>query len=206
MKTCTLSVSVHGHWSAWNTWDTCSVSCGGGQRSRKRTCNNPAPKNGGRKCIGFSQQLDYCNPDAYPSMYIGVRINPNPRPLGIQVSVGNAPDPHFASEEEQDEVAPAVGETTSHRNDTVVDYGTLNAGRTGIVLVSSSAGRNVCFINYLHVIFCLLCYDHIEICFSICWLISAGLEQLKGAQLCFHFYTLLKLATQIAKIGVHPLC
>ncbi|XP_067940287.1 hemicentin-1-like [Watersipora subatra] len=57
---------VHGFWSSWGSWDTCTVSCGGGQRLRKRLCGNPAPANGGRQCIGFAEQLDYCNPELCP--------------------------------------------------------------------------------------------------------------------------------------------
>nr|AXB74599.1 complement component 7 [Planiliza haematocheilus] len=38
---------IHGSWSCWSSWGSCS----GGQMSRTRSCNNPAPR-GGRHCIG----------------------------------------------------------------------------------------------------------------------------------------------------------
>ncbi|KAL4609209.1 complement component C7-like [Arapaima gigas] len=39
---------VHGTWSCWSPWSSCS----GGQRTRTRTCSNPAPRLGGQHCVG----------------------------------------------------------------------------------------------------------------------------------------------------------
>ena len=55
-----------GHWSDWTSWSMCSVSCGGGQRSRQRACDNPPPRNGGAECAGDATQIDYCNEEACP--------------------------------------------------------------------------------------------------------------------------------------------
>jgi len=41
----------------WSPWGRCSVSCGGG--SRTRTCTDPTPANGGDDCVGSSRQA--CN-------------------------------------------------------------------------------------------------------------------------------------------------
>lgn len=52
---------VDGNWSPWQPWGECSVSCGVGERTRLRSCNNPAPSNKGRPCPGDSTQLSRCN-------------------------------------------------------------------------------------------------------------------------------------------------
>ena len=50
-------VPVHGGFSAFSG---CSKTCGGG--ARIRTCTNPEPRNGGRGCVGQSQET--CNTKA----------------------------------------------------------------------------------------------------------------------------------------------
>ena len=50
-------VPVHGGFSPFSG---CSKTCGGG--TRIRTCTNPEPKNGGRDCVGASQET--CNTQA----------------------------------------------------------------------------------------------------------------------------------------------
>ncbi|XP_035222665.1 hemicentin-1-like isoform X3 [Stegodyphus dumicola] len=56
-----LIVQVHGKWSNWQEWGQCSASCGDGEQSRQRFCNDPAPKNGGKTCIGLSNEVKKCN-------------------------------------------------------------------------------------------------------------------------------------------------
>uniref|UniRef100_A0A2I3GQ68 SCO-spondin n=1 Tax=Nomascus leucogenys TaxID=61853 RepID=A0A2I3GQ68_NOMLE len=45
---------VAGAWATWEAWGPCSVSCGGGHQSRRRSCVDPPPKNGGAPCPGAS--------------------------------------------------------------------------------------------------------------------------------------------------------
>ena len=58
--------SVNGQWGAWGAYSTCSKTCGTGQRSRARTCTNPAPSNGGSNCVGSSSETSNCNTDSCP--------------------------------------------------------------------------------------------------------------------------------------------
>uniref|UniRef100_A0A8C9VHG3 Subcommissural organ spondin n=1 Tax=Scleropages formosus TaxID=113540 RepID=A0A8C9VHG3_SCLFO len=48
------SVPESGPWSDWSPWTTCSVSCGGGERSRTRVCRLPP-------CVGVARQSKTCN-------------------------------------------------------------------------------------------------------------------------------------------------
>ncbi|CAL9698264.1 unnamed protein product [Knipowitschia caucasica] len=52
---------VDGSWSQWSLWTECSMTCGGGVKTRKRLCNNPAPQSGGRGCVGVADQRRECN-------------------------------------------------------------------------------------------------------------------------------------------------
>ncbi|KAM7440987.1 hypothetical protein ABFA07_009879 [Porites harrisoni] len=60
------SCPVDGHWGAWEEWDFCTESCGGGVQKRIRTCNNPPPANGGQDCRGTQKQSQRCNIQACP--------------------------------------------------------------------------------------------------------------------------------------------
>ena len=59
-------VPVHGGFSPFSG---CSKTCGGG--TRIRTCTNPEPKNGGRDCVGASQET--CNTQACSGTTFRVR-------------------------------------------------------------------------------------------------------------------------------------
>ncbi|XP_053329641.1 A disintegrin and metalloproteinase with thrombospondin motifs 13 isoform X2 [Spea bombifrons] len=55
---------VHGAWSSWSSFSSCSRSCGGGVVTRKRQCNNPRPAFGGHDCEGPHVQAEMCNTHA----------------------------------------------------------------------------------------------------------------------------------------------
>ncbi|CAH3030869.1 unnamed protein product, partial [Porites evermanni] len=59
-KSCNLC-PVNGNWANWGSWSKCSKSCGGGFKTRSRTCSNPRAKNGGRDCVGSKTQTASCN-------------------------------------------------------------------------------------------------------------------------------------------------
>ncbi|CAH1786771.1 unnamed protein product [Owenia fusiformis] len=54
---------IDGGWSSWTNPDLamCSVSCGGGWKTRKRWCVKPRPLNGGQKCQGEGRETLSCN-------------------------------------------------------------------------------------------------------------------------------------------------
>ncbi|KAK3734988.1 hypothetical protein QZH41_004400 [Actinostola sp. cb2023] len=41
-----------GKWSDWRPWAKCTMSCGGGEQQRRRTCSNSFPQNGGKMVAG----------------------------------------------------------------------------------------------------------------------------------------------------------
>ncbi|XP_022786108.1 coadhesin-like [Stylophora pistillata] len=51
---------VDGGWSDWSTWGPCNVTCGGGKQARNRSCTNPPPSNGGKKCTGLDTETRQC--------------------------------------------------------------------------------------------------------------------------------------------------
>ncbi|CAG2228628.1 Hemicentin-1,Coadhesin,Thrombospondin-2,Thrombospondin-1,Mucin-like protein [Mytilus edulis] len=57
---CSLpSCSVDGGWSFWIS-GVCNVTCGSGQQSRRRYCNNPSQANGGADCHGEEDDIIAC--------------------------------------------------------------------------------------------------------------------------------------------------
>ncbi|XP_043551316.1 thrombospondin-2-like [Chiloscyllium plagiosum] len=57
---------IDGNWSPWSPWSVCTATCGGGLHERKRTCNNPVPKYGGKKCLGDAKDSKICNNNVCP--------------------------------------------------------------------------------------------------------------------------------------------
>ena len=52
---------VNGNWGSWYGWSICSVTCGVGQRERRRDCNNPPPIHGGMDCLGLAYEFSKCD-------------------------------------------------------------------------------------------------------------------------------------------------
>ncbi len=50
-----------GAWSDWADVGSCSTTCGDGQKTQQRTCDNPAPNNGGLDCPDDDTQTVNCN-------------------------------------------------------------------------------------------------------------------------------------------------
>ena len=51
---------IDGHWGKWSSWSSCSKSCGEGQITRSRRCDDPVPNNGGANCIGLEMMTSPC--------------------------------------------------------------------------------------------------------------------------------------------------
>ena len=54
---------VDGGFGAWDNWTECTVSCGGGNKTRGRRCDNPAPQSAGKDCDGDLTATKPCNED-----------------------------------------------------------------------------------------------------------------------------------------------
>ncbi|XP_078687492.1 hemicentin-1-like isoform X2 [Branchiostoma floridae x Branchiostoma belcheri] len=57
-----ITVRVHGGFSPWQPWESCSTTCGEGVQTRRRRCDNPPPANNGHFCVGPHTESKTCNP------------------------------------------------------------------------------------------------------------------------------------------------
>ena len=57
---------TNGGYSDWTSWSECSKSCGGGVKTRSRSCTNPSPSATGEDCmhLGMNEELASCNNEA----------------------------------------------------------------------------------------------------------------------------------------------
>ncbi|OUR95252.1 hypothetical protein A9Q84_15530 [Halobacteriovorax marinus] len=62
---------VDGDWSDYSEYGQCSKTCGGGIQRWRRSCTNPAPANGGKKCSGSTFSNTQCNTRACPVVING---------------------------------------------------------------------------------------------------------------------------------------
>ncbi|XP_053383251.1 adhesion G protein-coupled receptor B3-like isoform X2 [Mercenaria mercenaria] len=65
-KKCMPGACADGGWSMWKNWGSCTESCGGGVRTRSRSCTNPRPSLTGRSCEGDNTDVSTCNRTACP--------------------------------------------------------------------------------------------------------------------------------------------
>lgn len=69
-----IGQKVDGGWTEY-TESACTKECGGGIKTRSRTCTNPVPQNGGATCLGPSTEVVECN--TQPCVISGtVSLNP----------------------------------------------------------------------------------------------------------------------------------
>ena len=59
-------LSVNCVWGTWDTWATCSKTCGGGSQIRTRKITTHE-ENGGTSCTGTSSEQQNCNTGACPA-------------------------------------------------------------------------------------------------------------------------------------------
>ena len=73
-----LKYSVHGGWGQWDGWTQCTMTCGGGNQSRTRVCDNPEPAHGGSQCTdddSSPQETQTCNDFGCPGTKYGIYIS-----------------------------------------------------------------------------------------------------------------------------------
>ena len=60
--------TVDGGFAEWSEFGPCDKSCGGGKKTRIRTCDNPLPKYGGDNCasLGEAVESSECNTHGCP--------------------------------------------------------------------------------------------------------------------------------------------
>uniref|UniRef100_A0A4W6FEP7 Thrombospondin 2b n=1 Tax=Lates calcarifer TaxID=8187 RepID=A0A4W6FEP7_LATCA len=58
---CDRKVRADGNWGLWSPWSACTTTCGEGNITRVRLCNNPPPQKGGRGCPGSARETQSCN-------------------------------------------------------------------------------------------------------------------------------------------------
>lgn len=69
-RLCMPGACSDGGWSDWESWQSCSVSCGVGFTARERTCSNPRPSLLGRSCDGSAYQVAPCNQGNCPAVQV----------------------------------------------------------------------------------------------------------------------------------------
>ena len=68
---------VNGNWGVWGAWSSCSMTCGSGTLTRSRSCDNPAPANGGYYCPGNMYDTTQCFKTTCPIIYVIIECFPS---------------------------------------------------------------------------------------------------------------------------------
>ena len=62
-------IVVDGGLSQWSKYSNCTKECGGGTQSRARSCSNPKPAFGGKRCNGVLKETRRCNTAECPGKH-----------------------------------------------------------------------------------------------------------------------------------------
>ena len=128
-------VAVDGGWSQWGQFSPCSDTCGDSSKIRTRSCNNPAPSDGGKECPGdFFDRQDCIPITICPTISIIDDYDYLPAPVARPIPIAEVdysppiqvPDPHkpppkhlwcplfgWCDDEDEDEDAPDGTEGTT---------------------------------------------------------------------------------------------
>ncbi|XP_067654600.1 SCO-spondin-like isoform X2 [Haliotis asinina] len=86
------AVAVNGNWGEWSPWSgpSCPATCGPTARrdvTRSRTCDRPAPSNGGAVCPGQNSQTEsqVCGPSSCATSIFLITLSDQTRSVGGQV-------------------------------------------------------------------------------------------------------------------------
>ena len=60
-------------WDGFGDWSACSETCGGGERSRKRT-KQIEESNGGKECTGRATEMEPCNDEPCTSKILRLGV------------------------------------------------------------------------------------------------------------------------------------
>ena len=80
-------VGSDGMWATWAQWGECTTTCGGGVRTRSRTCTNPAPAFGGDDCEDPGSESEACETGSCSEGKNGRVYHYNPEGNPIRVSM-----------------------------------------------------------------------------------------------------------------------
>ena len=83
-------ILVDGNWGDWFSFSECSASCGDGQQSRYRICNNPPALNGGLHCLSSDKSGNRGNTETL-TQSCNVKLCPGKlslrRPFSIRILI-----------------------------------------------------------------------------------------------------------------------